>query len=148
MAFSLVNGPQVRLSLSRWFCPPPTQKGPEKCYCEAQTHVCLLQTYTAPATGNYLFTVAGGQGGTTTGGSLGGLGATVTATVFLQQLATVTIIVGGQGSSGGNGGPNQPGAGGGGVSAVYTNGPNAPTIVAGIYDLFKDVAIILYWCPY
>ncbi len=89
-----------------------------------------MLTFTVPATGNYLFQVAGAQGGTTTGGSLGGLGAMVNATVCLQQGANVTIIVAGQGSSGGNRN-NQHGAGGGGLSAIYTNSQSAPVIVAG-----------------
>ncbi len=83
-----------------------------------------------PRQGNYLFTAAGGQGGTTSGGALGGLGATITATVFLEQGAIVPIIVSGQGGSGG-GKFNQTGAGGGGLTAVYTDGENAPSIVAG-----------------
>ena len=59
-----------------------------------------LQTFTAPATANYLFVVAGGQGGATSNPNKikGGLGATVTATVFLTAGATVPIIVAGQGS--------------------------------------------------
>ena len=73
---------------------------------------------------------AGGQGGTTSGGALGSLGATITATVFLEQGAIVPIIVSGQGGSGG-GRFNQIGAGGGGLTAVYTDGENAPSIVAG-----------------
>ena len=72
-----------------------------------------MQTFITPATGNYLFTAAGGQGGTTSGGALGGLGATVTATVFLQRGTIVPIIVSGQGGSGG-GRFDQTGAGGGG----------------------------------
>lgn len=75
--------------------------------------------------------MASAQGGTTSGGSLGGLGAIVNATAVLQQGANVSIIVASQGSSGGSQ-SNQPGAGGGGLSAVYTNGSNAPTIVAGM----------------
>lgn len=96
-----------------------------------------MQTFIAPATGNYIFQVAGAQGGTTSGGSLGGLGATVNATICLQQGANVSIIVASQGRrypavTGPNGNyENQVGAGGGGLSAVYTNGEDATTIVAG-----------------
>ena len=104
--------------------------------------VCPMQTFIAPATGNYLFTVAGGQGGTHTL-AIGGLGATVSATVSLLQGDIVPIIVAGQGSPGGTFGPNQPGAGGGGgLSAVYTNVPiSAPTIVAGMVPSLSDMAI-------
>ena len=98
--------------------------------------MCPTQLFTAPIAGTYLFTVAGAQGGTPAGGTFdppgspGGLGATVTATVFLQRGATVPIIVAGQGATGD---PffSQEGAGGGGLSAVYTDGGNIPTIVAG-----------------
>ncbi len=96
--------------------------------------LCPMQTFTAPRPGNYYFTVAGAQGGTTLlttapYGSLGGLGATVTANVSLQQGAAVLVIVGGQGAPGD---VDQPGAGGGGLSALYTD-PNvdAPSVVAG-----------------
>lgn len=99
-----------------------------------------MQTFTALSSGNYFFKVAGGQGGTTSGGSPGGLGATVTATASLQQGVPVTIIVAGQGDSGGNR-SDTPGAGGGGLSAVYTNGQAAPTIVAGTLSLFYTAII-------
>ncbi len=97
----------------------------------------FLQTFTAPTTGNYLFTVAGGQGG---GSPLaaGGLGATVTATVFLNAGATIPIIVAGQG---GNSDDRlysgQDGSGGGGLSAVYTAGAATPTIVAGMLLILR-----------
>ncbi|CAL8465704.1 g5240 [Coccomyxa elongata] len=106
----------------------PTPAGP---FAIGFVSVRSPQTFIAPATGIYNFTVAGGQGGTTASGrSVGGLGATVTATVFLQQGTTVTVIVAQQGGPDG-GYNNEPGAGGGGLSAVYTNGQAAATIVAG-----------------
>lgn len=71
---------------------------------------------------------------------MGGLGATVTATVFLQQGAPVTVIVAGQGGTDG-GYNNEPGAGGGGLSAVYTAGPIAPTIVAGARSFLSDIGV-------
>ena len=96
--------------------------------------VCLMQTFTAPAAGNYLFIVAGGQGGNSGLGEGGGLGATVEATVFLQAGAIVPIIVAQVGGL-----PTTPGgAGGGGLSAVYTDGAGVlPTIVAGLYVLIS-----------
>lgn len=96
-----------------------------------------MQTFTAPTTGTYNFTVAGAQGGTTPGGSVGGLGATVVATALLKQGAVVPIIVGGQGLPGPY--DNSHGAGGGGLTAVYTNGVNLPTIVAGTVSSLPDV---------
>ncbi len=84
--------------------------------------------------------MAGAQGGTTSGGSLGGLGATINATVCLQQGANIIIIVGSQGDSGGFF-LNETAAGGGGLSAVYTKDLNAPTIVAGTLFSSSDMAI-------
>ena len=94
----------------------------------------LAQTFIAPTAGNYLFIVAGAQGGTIPFFNVpGGLGATVEATVFLQQGAVVPIIVAGQGATVGPNGDS----GGGGLSAVYTNGVGAlPTIVAGMATSF------------
>ena len=105
--------------------------------------MCPLQTFIAPATGRYLFIVAGAQGGNTTAFARGGFGATVRATALLQQGANVTIIVGGQGSSDSGDARSQPGAGGGGLSAVYTNDQTSPTIVAGILFSLLDIAI--FW---
>lgn len=96
--------------------------------------MCTTQAFTVPATGNYLFRVAGAQGGTTVGNSVGGLGATVSAVASLQNNATVYIIVGRQGDSGGSyfaNGVYRVGAGGGGLSAIYTIDPFTPSIVAG-----------------
>lgn len=98
-----------------------------------------MQTFIAAEAGNYLFIVAGGQGGGVPDGqgTVPGLGATVEATVFLQTGATVPINVAGQGSQALPGPPVDNslggGGGGGGLSAVYTdNTLNAlPTIVAG-----------------
>lgn len=69
--------------------------------------------------------------------SNGGRGATVEATVFLQQGVVVPIIVGGQGTN-----PQAGSEGGGGLSAVYTNIAGAlPTIVAGMVMSFGAVSI-------
>ena len=93
--------------------------------------LCPMQIFTAPAAGNYLFIVAGGQGGNDGSNAYphqGGLGATIQATVFLQSGAVVPIVVAGGGSNPAYLG----GGGGGGLSAVYTNGAGVlPTIVAG-----------------
>ena len=90
-----------------------------------------LQNFTAVVAGNYFFTVAGAQGGGSPNGP-GGLGATVTATIYLTAGAIVPIIVAGQGASPDAGSNYQPGSGGGGLSAVYTAGIASPTIVAGV----------------
>ncbi len=92
----------------------------------------ILQTFYAPVAGNYLFIAAGGQGGSNNGlAVVGGLGATVEATVFLESGAVVPIIVAAQGGAALT--DSLGGAGGGGLSAVYINGANAlPTIVAGL----------------
>ena len=94
----------------------------------------LLQTFTAPTTGTYLFTVAGAQGGLRGGRipTAGGLGAVVTAAVFLQAGATVPIVVARMGYSNPTQFATQAGQGGGGLSAVYTNGTTLPTVVAGV----------------
>ena len=102
---------------------------------------CTMQTFTAPVTGNYLITVAGAQGGGSTGNPTfaqpGGLGAVVEGAVTLQAGASIPIIVG---STGGDGyGNSQPGGGGGGLSAVYTNGNTVPTIVAGTVPSLCDM---------
>ena len=86
-----------------------------------------LQNFMVPVTAAYLFTVAGAQGGT--GNAMaGGLGATVTATAYLQSGFVVSIVVAGRGSDGND----QNGSGGGGLSAVYTDDTVTPTIVAGL----------------
>ena len=103
-----------------------------------QAQLCITQTFIAPATD--LFTAAGGQGGTTSRGSLGGLGATVAATVFLEQGAIVPIIVVGKGGSGnGTGNFNTPPAGGGGLPAVYTASQSELSIVAGTVSSLQDM---------
>ncbi len=108
-----------------------------------------MQTFIAPEPGNYFFSVAGAQGGTTPlanapYGSLGGLGATVTANVKLQQGASVLVIVAGQGALGGNNN-DQPGAGDGGLSAIYTDpAHDAPTIVAG--ELSSSLGMTINRC--
>ena len=94
----------------------------------------LLQTFTAPTTGTYLFTVAGAQGGTRAGRitTPGGLGAVVTAAVYLQGEASVPIVVARMGYANPTQFSVQAGAGGGGLSALYTDGDTLPTIVAGV----------------
>ncbi len=94
----------------------------------------LLQTFIAPTTCTYLFTVAGAQGGTRAGRitTPGGLGAVVTAAVYLQAGASVPIVVARMGYANPTQFSVQAGAGGGGLSAVYTDGDTLPTIVAGV----------------
>ena len=92
-----------------------------------------MQTFAAPIAGNYRFTVAGAQGGNSDPYAAGGLGAIVTATVFLAPNQVVPLIVAGQGA--GHTFVGQAGTGGGGLSAVYT-GPNGiPSVVAGLLFL-------------
>ena len=64
----------------------------------------------------------------------------VEATLFLQEGASVPIIVARQG----NASVLTAGAGGGGLSAVYTNGNAAPTIVAGP-AIFATIAHLIQW---
>lgn len=70
----------------------------------AEMQSCTMQTFTAPVTGNYLITVAGAQGGGSTGNPTfaqpGGLGAVVEGAVTLQAGASIPIIVGSTGGDG------------------------------------------------
>ena len=104
-----------------------------------------MQNLTAPVAGTYLFTVAGAQGGLR-GGRIpvaGGLGAVVTAAVYLEAGAVVPIVVAGIGNSNPTQFAIQAGQGGGGLSAVYTDGTTLPTIVAGV--LVKYSSLLSAW---
>src|SRR5262245_66439299 len=65
--------------------------------------------------GTYYITAYGAQGGTTTSGSGGGLGAEMEGEFNFTTMTTLTLLVGGRGGYGGGGGN---GGGGGGGSVV------------------------------
>ena len=81
-----------------------------------------FQTFTVPATGDYVLEVNGAQGG----GSSGGRGAKVTATFALTQDDVLVIMAGHRGGSA------TGAAGGGGASAVWrrAGGTGTPTLLA------------------
>lgn len=86
-----------------------------------------IQTWVAPATGQYQITAAGAAGAGAS--STAGRGAIIRATVSLTQGATYKILVGQGGMSGNQGGANSSGGGGGGT--FFTDNSNTPIIVAG-----------------
>lgn len=88
------------------------------------TYSGSMQTWTVPATGDYIIEAAGGVGGSATATSLtSGKGAIMKGTYTLTQGTVLQILVGGKGQD-----SNQAGGGGGG-SYVYTG--STPYIVAG-----------------
>lgn len=93
-----------------------------------------IQTWVAPATGQYQITAAGAAGAGAS--KTAGRGAIIRATVALTQGATYKILVGQGGTSGNQGGINSSGGGGGGT--FFTDNTNTPIIVAGggagLYD--------------
>jgi hypothetical protein len=58
-----------------------------------------VQTYLVPESGEYEITVEGAQGGSSSDGNPGGLGAIVGGDIFLRQNELLGIFVGGTGSS-------------------------------------------------
>jgi hypothetical protein len=80
-----------------------------------------IQTYTAPAAGNYSIIVAGAQGGNAVN-AFGGLGVVVGGTINLTASQQLKIVVGGQGATGDYGNDQSFGGGGGGGSFVYVVG--------------------------
>ena len=148
--FDYINAPQVKVSMDdlAYSQTRTTRRDFVKSFKMkhgTQTLKCRMQSFIAPAAGNYLFIVGGARGGNDGIGTAGGFGATVEATAFLQAGDTVTIIVGGPG---GLPGPISAisGGGGGGLSAVYSNGVGVPpTIVAGLgrFHGFQGLDIIL-----
>lgn len=86
-----------------------------------------IQEFTIPVSGNYQIEARGAQGGSITGGSIGGQGSTMRGEFFLTANTVVRIVVGQQGIGAGSGA-----CGGGGGSYVVNFG-NAPyTNNAGI----------------
>jgi len=91
------------------------------------TSVNGIQQFTVPVAGNYRIEARGAQGGSITGGSIGGQGSTMIGEFFLNANSVVRIVVGQQGIGAANGA-----CGGGGGSYVVDFG-NAPyTNNAGI----------------
>ena len=70
-----------------------------------------VQTYLVPETGEYEITVAGAQGGSSSDGNAGGMGAIVGGDIFLRQNELLGIFVGGAGYS-------LPGYAGGAAAAL------------------------------
>jgi hypothetical protein len=92
------------------------------------TYSGSIETYTIPATGTYIVSVSGAQGGgDTTYHTNGGRGAFVSGDVLLTQGTVLDIVVGQQGQSS----PGYAGGGGGGGSFVYIAGATQPLAVAG-----------------
>ena len=82
-----------------------------------------VQTYVVPETGEYEITLAGAQGGSSSDGNSGGMGAIVGGDIFLRQNELLDIFVGGAGSS------KAGYAGGGGGS--FLGNPNRVFFIAG-----------------
>jgi hypothetical protein len=89
-----------------------------------------IQLWTVPATGNYIITARGAQGGGTSygDGRAGGLGAVMVGTFNLTQGQKIKILVGQMGGVQSN--YSSYGGGGGGGTFVATQ-DNIPLIVAG-----------------
>jgi hypothetical protein len=81
-------------------------------------------SFTALVTGEYAVELLGASGGSTLGGSVGGLGAEASGDVFLTQGEDLTLFVGGQGISGHF-------AGGGGGGSFVFNGTNVLAVAGG-----------------
>jgi hypothetical protein len=85
------------------------------------TYSGSIQTFTVPETGTYAISVSGAQGGGAGTSDPGGLGASLSGAVSLNQGTILYIVVGQQGA----------GNGGGGGSFVYVAGAPQPLAVAG-----------------
>jgi hypothetical protein len=83
-----------------------------------------VQTYLVPETGEYEITVAGAQGGSSSEGNPGGLGAIAGGDIFLRQSELLHIFVGGAGFS-------LPGYAGGGGGGTFLGNPNRVFFIAG-----------------
>jgi hypothetical protein len=81
-------------------------------------------SFTALVTGEYAVELLGASGGSSLGGSVGGLGAEASGDVFLTQGEDLTLFVGGQGISGHF-------AGGGGGGSFVFNGTNVLAVAGG-----------------
>jgi hypothetical protein len=88
------------------------------------TFTGAVQTYVVPETGEYEITLAGAQGGSSTDGNPGGMGAVVGGDIFLKQNELLGIFVGGAGYS-------FPGYAGGGGGGTFLGNPNRVFFIAG-----------------
>ena len=84
-----------------------------------------VQTFLVPETGEYEITVAGAQGGSSSDGNAGGMGAIVGGDIFLRQNEVLEIYVGGGGSS------SVPGYAGGGGGGTFLGNLNKVFFIAG-----------------
>jgi hypothetical protein len=82
------------------------------------------QMYLVPETGEYEITLAGAQGGSSSDGNSGGMGAIVGGDIFLRQNELLDIFVGGAGSS-------KAGYAGGGGGGSFLGNPNRVFFIAG-----------------
>jgi hypothetical protein len=83
-----------------------------------------FQSFTAPSTGLYDILAYGAQGGASTQGASGGLGAEIGGNFMLSAHETLRIAVGGAGYSG-------PTSGGGGGGSFVVGSGNTPLVIAG-----------------
>ena len=83
-----------------------------------------VQTYLVPETGEYEITVGGAQGGSSSDGNAGGMGAIVGGDIFLRQNELLGIFVGGAGYS-------LPGYAGGGGGGTFLGNRNRVFFIAG-----------------
>ncbi len=83
-----------------------------------------VQTYTVPETGEYEIILAGAQGGSSSDGNAGGMGAVVGGDIFLKQNELLRIFVGGAGYS-------FLGYAGGGGGGTFLGNPNKVFFIAG-----------------
>jgi PEP-CTERM motif len=83
-----------------------------------------VQTYVVPETGEYEIILKGAQGGSSSDGNAGGLGAVVGGDIFLKQNELLGIFVGGAGYS-------PLGYAGGGGGGTFLGNPNKVFFIAG-----------------
>ena len=82
-----------------------------------------VQTYLVPQTGEYEIILAGAQGGASSDGNAGGMGAIVGGDIFLRKNELLGIFVGGEGYS-------LPGYAGGGGGGTFLGNPNRVFFIA------------------
>src|SRR3984885_6649090 len=83
-----------------------------------------VQTYRVPETGEYEIILAGAEGGSSSDGNAGGMGAIVGGDIFLRQNELLGIFVGGAGYS-------LPGYAGGGGGGTFLGNHNRVFFIAG-----------------
>ena len=83
-----------------------------------------VQTYRVPETGEYEIILAGAEGGSSSDGNAGGMGAIVGGDIFLRQNELLGIFVGGAGYS-------LPGYAGGGGGGTFLGNHSRVFFIAG-----------------